>query len=402
MRQLVGARGLAEFNDGQLLKSFVEKQDEAAFAALVSRHGSLVLGVCRRLLPNEHDAEDAFQATFLVLFRRSRFLNRQGSLANWLYTVAYHAALRAKCNAARRQRHERQAGDMRREEPQAEHAWHVLQPVIDEEVSRLPTKYRLPVLICYLQGKTHEEAARQLAWPVGTVKGRLARARTLLRTRLTRRGILLPTALLGGGLAEKAQAAVPALLLDRTVKLVSHLVAGNVVMAFTSVSASALAEGVLKTMFVTKLKIVTTILLVISVVGLGAGTIAHRAWAGQNSKAISEAGAPGTPNLTEQGRTPAPGGPGQADARSSRVADARAEEDETAGKRLGAEEVITKTLATPRPPRIVVDSFDGSIDVKTGANGATKVKVTKTSRTADPQEAKDDLQNVIVTVGQEA
>ena len=401
MRQLVGARGLAELNDGQLLKSFLERRDEAAFAALVSRHGPLVLGVCRRLLPNEHDAEDAFQATFLVLFRRSRFLNREGSLANWLYTVAYHAALRAKSNAARRQRHERQAADMRREEPQAEHAWHDLQPVIDAEVSRLPTKYRLPILLCYLQGKTHEEAARQLAWPVGTVKGRLARARTLLRTRLKRRGILLPTALLGCGLSEKAQAAVPALLLDRTVKLVSHLAAGNAVMAFTSVSANALAEGVLKTMLVTKLKIVTTILLVISVAGLGAGTLAHHAWARQNAEEMV-ADLPGIPKLAERGRTPTPRGAGRADNRSNRGADAHAEEDETAGERLGAEEVISKSFTTPILSRMVVDSFDGSIDVKTGANGATKIKVTKASRAADPQEAKDDLQNVIVTVGQEA
>src|SRR5215813_3721497 len=124
LNRLLGAREFADLTDGQLLE----------------RYGTMVLGVCARVLQNTHDAEDAFQATFLVLFRRSRFLNRQGSLANWLYTVAYHAALRAKSNAARRQRHERQAGDMRREEPQAEHAWHDVQPVIDEEVSHLPTK----------------------------------------------------------------------------------------------------------------------------------------------------------------------------------------------------------------------------------------------------------------------
>src|SRR5262249_4690621 len=133
------------------------------FAALVERHGTMVLGVCARVLQNTHDAEDAFQATFLVLFRRSRFLGRQGSLAPWLYTVAYHVALRAKADLARRQRHENEVRVKWQEQASAERVTWDLQPVIDEEVNRLPRKYRLPVLLCYFEGKTHEEAARLLA-----------------------------------------------------------------------------------------------------------------------------------------------------------------------------------------------------------------------------------------------
>src|SRR5262249_48128930 len=153
--------------------------------ALVRRHGPLVLGVCRRVLRDRHAAEDAFQATFLILLRRARSLDRRGSVASWLYTVAYHVALRARADAARRPPPARPV-------PQPPEAgWADLQPVLDEELGRLPDSYRAVVVLCYLEGKTNVEAARLLGWPVGTVKGRLARARDLLRARLTRRGITL-------------------------------------------------------------------------------------------------------------------------------------------------------------------------------------------------------------------
>src|SRR5262249_1918125 len=141
--------------------------------------------------------EDAFQATFLVLFRRAHALDRAGSLANWLYTVAYHTALKARAEAARRRRHQREVRDMPRTEARAEDLWADVQPVLDEELNGLRERSRAAVVVCYLEGKTTAEAARLLGCPAGTVKSRLARARALLRTRLARRGVTLTGGLLG-------------------------------------------------------------------------------------------------------------------------------------------------------------------------------------------------------------
>src|SRR5262249_5456473 len=143
---LAGVRTHDWLTDGQLLERFTARHEEAAFAALVRRHGPMVLGVCWRLLHDSHDAEDAFQATFLVLFRRARSLDRGGSLANWLYTVAYHVALRARADAARRQQCERAAP--RRDEAPAADVWSDLRPVLDEELTRLPDKDRAPAVLC--------------------------------------------------------------------------------------------------------------------------------------------------------------------------------------------------------------------------------------------------------------
>jgi RNA polymerase sigma-70 factor (ECF subfamily) len=211
----------------------------------------MVLGVCRRLLHDGHAAEDAFQATFLVLFRRARALDRHGSLANWLYTVAYHVALKARADAAHRRQRERQVGEMSQVESQPEEVWRDLRPVLDEELSFLPDKYRTPIVLCYLQGKTNEEAARLLGWPIGTVKGRLSRAREILRTRLARRGITLSTGLLGAVLAEHASAAVPGLLVHSTIKTIALLSAGKATAGLAAAPAAALGEGVLKAMFAT-------------------------------------------------------------------------------------------------------------------------------------------------------
>jgi RNA polymerase sigma factor (sigma-70 family) len=302
LQKLAASPALDALTDGQLLERFVAAQEEAAFAALVRRHGPLVLGVCRRQLRGRADAEDAFQATFVVLFRRARSLDRRGSLAGWLHTVAYHVALRARAAAARRRLQERRVAEMPQTECHAEAVWRDLQPVLDDELNRLPEKYRAPVLLCYVEGKTNEEAGRLLRLPVGTVKSRLARARETLRRRLTRRGITLTGAALAAVLAEKAAANVPTLLVAATLETTLSLASGAA--ATASGPAVALAEGVLKAMFVTKLKIATAILVTAGVLALGAGVLSRPVLA-------QRTGAPPAP-------APA-GGAGQEDQASKRA-----------------------------------------------------------------------------------
>jgi RNA polymerase sigma-70 factor (ECF subfamily) len=179
IRHLAGTRPAENLSDGQLLDRFIAGQDEA-FAALVYRHSGLVMGVCRRTLHHAQDAEDAFQATFLVLARKAASIRNKEAVGSWLYGVAYHIAMEVKTRAARRRAHERQAHDMPRSDSFAEETWSELQPVLDQELHRLPEKYRLPLVLCYLQGKTHREAASELGWPIGSMSRRLDRARDLL------------------------------------------------------------------------------------------------------------------------------------------------------------------------------------------------------------------------------
>ncbi len=204
LRKLVGGPEDGASADGALLARFADQADESAFEELLRRHAGLVLGVCRRVLGDDHAAEDAFQATFLVLLRKAGSLQREGPLAPWLYTVAYHTAVRARGAAARRQREERQVSRMATVLPEEDAVWRDLRLVLDEELNRLGDKYRAPVVLCYLEGKTHEEAARALGWPRGTVAGRLSRAKALLRQRLQRRGVTL------SGCAPASSAELPA------------------------------------------------------------------------------------------------------------------------------------------------------------------------------------------------
>lgn len=196
MRDAGGEVGPGLASDGHLLHQFAAHGDEAAFAALVERHGPLVLGVCRRVLPHAHDVEDAFQATFMVLVRKAGTLRRPELLGNWLYGVAYRIARKLRASTETRRRHEARNLHPIFTQPDTRVEANDLRPVLDEELERLPEKYRLAVVLCYLEGKTNEEAARQLDWPTGTVKGRLARARDLLRNRLVRRGVALSAAAL--------------------------------------------------------------------------------------------------------------------------------------------------------------------------------------------------------------
>ncbi|HEV3120242.1 MAG TPA: RNA polymerase sigma factor, partial [Gemmataceae bacterium] len=217
LRRLARPGPSAEQSDAELLEHFAARHEEEAFAAIVQRYGRLVLSVCRRVLRQEQDAEDAFQATFLVLARNAASIVRGAALAGWLHGVAYHTACRLKRSVTRRRNHENQATPMTSTNPSGELALRELQAILDEEVQRLPENYRAPFVLCCLEGHSKAEAARRLGCKDGTVSGRLARARAQLQKRLPRRGVSLSAALGAVALAETpSQAAVPALLAATT------------------------------------------------------------------------------------------------------------------------------------------------------------------------------------------
>ena len=218
----------AGLTDGQLLGCFIEHRDEAAFATLVKRHGPMVWGVCRRILDNYHDAEDAFQATFLVLVRKAAAIVPREMIANWLYGVAHQTALKARQTAAKRKCREKQVTAMPEPAVSEQDLWHDLQPVLDHELSSLPTKYRVAVVLCDLEGKTRKEAARQLGLPEGTVASRLTRARTMLAKRLARHGLAVSGGALAVVLSQRvASACVPTSVVSSTIKAASLFAAGQ-------------------------------------------------------------------------------------------------------------------------------------------------------------------------------
>jgi RNA polymerase sigma factor (sigma-70 family) len=261
----------AEATDAQLLERFITRHEEAAFAALVRRYGPLVLGVCRRVLGNEHDAEDAFQATFLILVRKAAEIVAAEALGGWLYQVAFRTAQRARSAAAVRHRHERRAPAMTHPEDHPAAARPDLAPVLDEEVSRLPEETRLPFILCYIEGKTYKQAAHQLGCAPGTLSRRLGQARKLLRIRLARRGLTLSAGGLAAALAElPAAAAVPAPLAAATVRAALLSAAGPALAAGgIAPQVASLTEGGLRAMAGVKWKIILALLLTVS--GLGAG-----------------------------------------------------------------------------------------------------------------------------------
>jgi RNA polymerase sigma factor (sigma-70 family) len=252
LREVTSRHAAGERSDAELLREFVCSGDESAFTALVRRHGPLVLGVCRRVLRNGADADDCFQATFLVLVRKARSLRRPESLANWLYGVAYRVARKARVAAARRQAKEALA--MSRTETSAQRPEELL-AALDQELAALPDKYRVLLVRCDLGGETRKEVARDLGYPEGTVASRLARARALLARRLSRRAPGLSAGALTVALTETGKAGVSAALVSLTVW-------AAVGQAAVPAKVLALTEGVLKAMFLTKLKPVVLVLTV--------------------------------------------------------------------------------------------------------------------------------------------
>jgi RNA polymerase sigma factor (sigma-70 family) len=240
--------------DEELLKRFAAHRDDHAFEVLIRRYGPMVLGVCRRVLHDSHAAEDAFQATFMVLVRKAGTLSRPHLLGNWLYGVAFRVAVKARARTARRAEHERQAASMPRTESNPNVGDRELRAVLDEEINHLPEKYRAPLVLCYLEGKTNEQAARMLGCPVGSMSWRLNRGREMLRQRLNRRQMALGPILFPPMLAQStASVAMSSSLVHTTVQAGVAVAKAGTTAGTVSASVASLTEETLRTLALVKL-----------------------------------------------------------------------------------------------------------------------------------------------------
>jgi RNA polymerase sigma-70 factor (ECF subfamily) len=293
--KVAAPRAGGEASDGELLERFADTRDESAFTALVQRHGPMVFGVCRSILNDPNDADDAFQATFLVLVRKARSIGKPDSVASWLHGVAYRIASKARGAAARRRHQERQAPTMSGSQPDDEAVWRDIRPLLHMEVERLPERYRKPFVLCYLEGKTNDEAAQILGWPKGTVLSSLSRAREKLRERLTRQGVALPAAVLTAMLARsEAPAAVPAVLAEATVRS-ALLYAATPVAAGISAGALAHTQSMLQSMFLARVKMIAAFALLAAAIGTGGGLIVYHARSPEAPAAAAKTDAPPPP-----------------------------------------------------------------------------------------------------------
>jgi RNA polymerase sigma-70 factor (ECF subfamily) len=281
LQALFGVGVTGTLTDGQLLERFVARREGAVFEAIIHRHGPMVWGVCRRVLRDHHDAEDAFQATFLVLARKAASIAYREKLGNWLYGVAYQTARKARAVRAKRRGREDQVPDMPEPTVVPHDQRDDLAESLDRELSRLPEKYRIPIVLCELEGKTHKEVAGQLGVPIGTVSSRLSRARALLARRLSRPGMTLS----GGSLAmlmaqESASASMPTRLIGSTARAASLFAVGEAATAgAVSAGVAALSGEVLKMMLLSKIKVMTGMLLVVSALAVSGTDLAYRAQA---------------------------------------------------------------------------------------------------------------------------
>ncbi len=299
----VGTVGAA--SDGHLLDLFITRRDEAAFSALIERHGPMVHRVCWQVLGDRHDAQDASQAVFLVLAKRARSIRSRGSVASWLHTVALHTAAKALTAAARRRAHERRAGEMRARAaddrgPGEGASWQE----VHEELDRLPEKFREPIVLCYLEGLTREMAAQQLGWPVGTVQSRLARGQERLRSRLVRRGVTLSAGFAAGTFgADTARAAMTSAWVSATIKAAMRIATGESVVAVATARVASMSTGTLKAMMFYQKHGTAIAILVCGSVAIGAATVARQRITAQTE--LAETGTVEEGRVQELGLTPA-------------------------------------------------------------------------------------------------
>jgi RNA polymerase sigma factor (sigma-70 family) len=301
--RLFGDGTLAGMGDGQLLERYLATGDESAFEALVDRHGPMVLGLCRRMLRDPRDIEDAFQATFLVLVRTGRAIRDRSLVSTWLYRVAFRVARQARAHTLRRRSCEVQLGILEASVDGATGDMQEIGPVLDQELNRLPEKYRAPLVLCYFHGRTHDQAAEALRCPVGTVRSRLARGRSLLKKRLTRRGCA-PTATIrstGPTLPTRLlTVTVPPSLVSTTVRLGVESGSFQTIRAgAAAASAHALTQGVLTTMKLAQLQWIALALVAAGFSGGGAIAVSY-AWGRMSPAAVASIGATADPaNLPE-------------------------------------------------------------------------------------------------------
>jgi len=262
---------VAGLSEPELLNRFVNRRDESAFEALVARHGPMVLGVCRRVLADSNDVDDAFQATFLVLVKKAETLHDRTLLANWLYGVARHVSLKARAKASRRRAIEGAGIDQAGRIPARESVEHPLKPILDEELARLPERDRAAIVLCDLEGFTGEEAASALGLRAVTLRSRLHRARIKLKGRLARRGLVAGAVLKTAMLA----ASPPQALADSTVKAAIAFAANPAALGAISASVFALTREVLTSMMLTKMKSAAMVVVALGLVGTTAGVVAQ-------------------------------------------------------------------------------------------------------------------------------
>jgi RNA polymerase sigma factor (sigma-70 family) len=293
LRGMLATQNAAGLTDADLWKRYVGARDEAAFEMLVRKHGPMVLGTCRRILHNKQDAEDAFQATFLVFVRKAASLRTPPTLAGWLHGVARRTALAARRAAAKRRKKEAAALPriVMPDDPSDDR-----RAALDHELEHLAQKYRIAVVLCDLEGQTRKEAARQLGWAEGTLASRLARGRAMLAKRLARRGFAGP--LVAAALTEgEAPACVPSALVVSTVTAAGFTVARTAAArAVLSGTVAALTKGVLRSMFLAKLKIAIAGVLVITIAALSGGVLISRGQATERSAASPNGEQPGKAN----------------------------------------------------------------------------------------------------------
>ena len=305
IEKLSGGRCERQRTDRQLLEDFSARRDETAFAELVARHGSMVLRVCRRMLHHEQDAEDAFQATFLVLAQGCGSILKREALANWLHGVAYRTAMKAKRSAARRRNHEAHLRE-RTPPPATTPTWDDVQAVLDEEIQRLPASVRSAFVLCVLEGKSHAAAAVALQCKEGTVASRLSRARQRLQQQLARRGIKLAALLAALCVAEGAsKAAVPTVLAQTAVRSGILVASGGTAAGLIPPHVAALATGVTRAMFLQQSKIATVVLLVVGLLA-GAGVLTHQALAAKEQPVGSQKSEARSPEPPAATGTPKP------------------------------------------------------------------------------------------------
>jgi RNA polymerase sigma factor (sigma-70 family) len=274
IRSLVEDQRVKDVPDHELLRRFSRARDEAAFLGLLRRHGPMVLHVCRGVLGQEADAEDAFQATFLVLAQKAGTIRKIASVGSWLHGVAYRTALKAQAERAKRRKHEGHPPGQKESEGSDDLTWREVRQVIHAELSGVSEPYQTPLVLCYLEGKTQDEAARTLGVSKATVKNRLERGRALLRARLERRGLGAVAVLAAAAWPAAGSAGVPTSLEWSTVKAASALAAGQAATAgVVSAKVAALTEGVLKMMLFTKLRVTCAALLAAAVLGTGFGLL---------------------------------------------------------------------------------------------------------------------------------